>query len=801
MAAQTPTLEGLEHWLALERFDYARVGEGWTVLRLLAGIGQDLGAPVEAKLVVQRGPGTGTYPARACALERRILPGGLAAVSTGLLWRASFALPLEVVNHRGATFELTAPGRAAVALPLPVPRIIDRQTLILGRSPYRAASHRKLQVGHVKQRVAAFATAVAVTTTSSPAIGLAATGASHSAVASRSYGSGAQGGLSGQAHTVEVQARAAANARLTAANSRSPVQAAPPRRAGSSPVASAPRALGSSVVIGPDGRPCLPSDNKPTLANPQPAATTLPICPPPVSAHHETPASKRSQAPHRRILNLTPSQQTHRAHAKGQPVPSSAPTSATNGGSALTGPSSTGSAGTPSSPGAGTPSAGGPPPTATPPTATQPTTSQPTTEPPTPRPPTAPPPASPGTLGPAPSTLTPPAAPKVRTQPRSAALVKSSGPGSHPVTGAKRPTGGAPLKSGGLTRRPPVKLPTAPSGPGMLTPGFTAPQSWTGTVNTNPELSGAVSNLSALLSNGNQPPAFLIPVYMEAGKRYHVPWEVLAGINAIETDYGRNLNTSSSGAIGWMQFMPATWREYGVAVDGHSVANPYDPRDAIFSAARYLAANGAATNVQRAVFAYNHASWYVDEVMARARAVAAGVHYTGARVKRDVLSITVESSLFKKGAARFNGGYLTHFDRLIAAANMVSAADFPYLFGGGHEQPARFAPFDCSGAVSYIVQQAGYTVPTTVSGQIPSWNFPAGPGAVTIFYNAGHTFMRIGDRYFGTSGFARPGGGAGWFDTTELPASYLATFRVVHLPHLHANSFRRLMTLASASAH
>ena len=113
---------------------------------------------------------------------------------------------------------------------------------------------------------------------------------------------------------------------------------------------------------------------------------------------------------------------------------------------------------------------------------------------------------------------------------------------------------------------------------------------------------------------------------------------------------------------------------------------------------------------------------------------------------------------------------------------MVSAANFPYLYGGGHEQPARFGPFDCSGSVSYVMQQAGYKVPTTVSGEIPIWKFPAGPGRVTIFYNPVHTFMRIGNRFFGTSGFARPGGGAGWFDVNKLPSGYLAQFREVHVP-------------------
>ena len=92
--------------------------------------------------------------------------------------------------------------------------------------------------------------------------------------------------------------------------------------------------------------------------------------------------------------------------------------------------------------------------------------------------------------------------------------------------------------------------------------------------------------------------------------------------------------------------------------------------------------------------------------------------------------------------------------------------------------------------MSYVLQQAGYKVPTTVSGDVPIWKFPAGPGRVTIFYNAGHTFMRIGNRYFGTSGFARgAGGGAGWFDVNRLPVGYLSTFNEVHVPRLGVNSF------------
>ena len=59
-------------------------------------------------------------------------------------------------------------------------------------------------------------------------------------------------------------------------------------------------------------------------------------------------------------------------------------------------------------------------------------------------------------------------------------------------------------------------------------------------------------------------PIFLLPIYQAAGIEYGVRWEVLAAINEIETDYGRNLNVSSAGALGWMQFIPSSWQAYGV---------------------------------------------------------------------------------------------------------------------------------------------------------------------------------------------------------------------------------------------
>ncbi len=114
-------------------------------------------------------------------------------------------------------------------------------------------------------------------------------------------------------------------------------------------------------------------------------------------------------------------------------------------------------------------------------------------------------------------------------------------------------------------------------------------------------------------------PPFLLPIYQAAGIEYGVRWEVLAAINEIETDYGRNLNVSSAGALGWMQFMPATWEMYGVDGNQDGLEDPYNPVDAIFAAARYLRAAGADKDLRAAIFAYNHADWYVDSVILRAR--------------------------------------------------------------------------------------------------------------------------------------------------------------------------------------
>ena len=114
-------------------------------------------------------------------------------------------------------------------------------------------------------------------------------------------------------------------------------------------------------------------------------------------------------------------------------------------------------------------------------------------------------------------------------------------------------------------------------------------------------------------------PPFLLPIYQACGTEYGIPWQVLASINRIETAFGTNLNVSSAGALGWMQFIPSSWQAYGVDANNDGRKDPYNPVDAICAAARYLKAAGGETDLERAIFAYNHADWYVDEVLLYAR--------------------------------------------------------------------------------------------------------------------------------------------------------------------------------------
>jgi cell wall-associated NlpC family hydrolase len=142
------------------------------------------------------------------------------------------------------------------------------------------------------------------------------------------------------------------------------------------------------------------------------------------------------------------------------------------------------------------------------------------------------------------------------------------------------------------------------------------------TASNTPSNTGAIPFTTS--QTGPMSFAALQSIWQAAGSAYGIPWEVLAAINKVETNFGQNLGPSSAGAVGWMQFMPSTWARWGVDANGDGVADPDNPTDAIFSAARYLAACGGQLDITRAVYCYNQAQWYVNEVMGLASLYSQG---------------------------------------------------------------------------------------------------------------------------------------------------------------------------------
>jgi membrane-bound lytic murein transglycosylase B len=222
------------------------------------------------------------------------------------------------------------------------------------------------------------------------------------------------------------------------------------------------------------------------------------------------------------------------------------------------------------------------------------------------------------------------------TPPPAPALATPQTPPSAPtvVVQRKQKTTAATRRNANTTRSAPKtkqstegKLSTGKAGPSSTPPGTlngvaAPPQvgSYAQPGALAAMLAGSAASVQAL--DFYRIPLFLLPVYQAAGIQYGVPWQVLAAINEVETDYGSDLSVSTAGAVGWMQFMPATWQQYGVDAVGAGYADPYNPVDAIFAAARYLHAAGASSDLHQAILAYNHSEAYLNSVLLRARLIA-----------------------------------------------------------------------------------------------------------------------------------------------------------------------------------
>jgi hypothetical protein len=160
--------------------------------------------------------------------------------------------------------------------------------------------------------------------------------------------------------------------------------------------------------------------------------------------------------------------------------------------------------------------------------------------------------------------------------------------------------------------------PTTASGPNGVAPSPQVVAAQAGALAA--ELASSAASVQAL--GFYRIPLFLLPIYRAAAIQYGVPWQILAAINEVETDYGSDLSVSSAGAEGWMQFEPSTWLQYGVDALDAGYADPYNPVDAIFAAARYLHAAGASKDLRTAILAYNHSEAYAESVLLRAKLIS-----------------------------------------------------------------------------------------------------------------------------------------------------------------------------------
>jgi murein DD-endopeptidase MepM/ murein hydrolase activator NlpD len=231
----------------------------------------------------------------------------------------------------------------------------------------------------------------------------------------------------------------------------------------------------------------------------------------------------------------------------------------------------------------------------------------------------------------------------------------SSASDAHGSLGGAPASGQAEAGQGSVSAGPRAKHPAR--SPSTLTPSLPL------------ALESSIAGVPGFFIESFRIPPFLLPIFQAAGTAYGVPWQVLAAINEVETDYGRDLSVSSAGAEGWMQFLPAEWVQYGVDANGDGLKDPYNPADAIFAAARYLRAAGGASNIRTAVYSYNHSQAYVSSVLLRAQLLGG----TPSELLGSITGLT-EAHFPVHAASHFGDGFPTLAERGSAAAKVVPGA-------------------------------------------------------------------------------------------------------------------------------
>lgn len=214
-------------------------------------------------------------------------------------------------------------------------------------------------------------------------------------------------------------------------------------------------------------------------------------------------------------------------------------------------------------------------------------------------------------------------------------------------------------------------------------------------------------------------PAEYLELYKEHGEKIGVQWNILAAVGKRETDHGRSdlpgvkSGTNYAGAAGPMQFLISTWggqariamssrfNGYASDGDGDGVGDVYNPADAILGAARMLKRNGAPENVRGALFVYNRAWWYVDQVEEIAKRYAKSGEVEVPPEADDACDEPLVEAAPSEVVAKI-------------LAYALDQRGKPYLWGGTGPDA-----FDCSGIVFAAYRSVGLAIPRTTFGQWP----------------------------------------------------------------------------------
>lgn len=295
-------------------------------------------------------------------------------------------------------------------------------------------------------------------------------------------------------------------------------------------------------------------------------------------------------------------------------------------------------------------------------------------------------------------------------------------------------------------------------------------------------------------------PAVYAPMYEAAASYYRVDPYVLAALHETESDYSRDpsaFTPNSAGAIGPLQFLPATWAGFRNAYRPIAGERPStyphecaphgcitDDYDSIAAAADYLHQLGADAGLDQRT---------LNALISYKGTPPASIPYAR---QTFTLAQQLEAANVTSAATVVQAPSGPLLARLVTVADELAAARIPYCYGGGHITPARpthgtychsasnqfvsgtaYDGLDCSGAVSMLLQVSGVHTPTRDSTGFMSFG-AAGPGQrFTIWANPTHVFVSVDGRDWGTSD-ANPSGGPGWAPHTTVG------FTPRHLPGL-----------------